>query len=737
MEIKKVLCKSVLSKSGLYDSKYSINPYRGCSNSCIYCLHPKMEILTDKGFLKISDIFNNKNNTKVITHNGNFQPILNRFRHDYNGNLITITPYCTGKKIKITPNHKILAIKRKDIKCAYSHYICYNNRKQSIRSFNGKYERFNCKLCKVKKLWKPILIPAEELIKGDFISIPISKESKDIKIILISNMLQDIKIWHNVGKGRKLSKEKIYRIFYFKKKKVSQMEISKRLNISRSTVYGYLSGKRNKSIGYTSHLLVEGNYVRFKGGKHKIPNLIKINNDFLRFVGYYLAEGCVSKYKNRPNSYTLTISFHENEKNYIKDVQDISYRLFGIKPTVCKIKEDKSIHVCISNSIISLLFSKLFGCNSHSMRLPSSFLFLPLEKQKELLKGALRGDGTKVDEPRFTTTSGDLAQQFMYILTRMRIVPMLSYSSKRYGRPSYEIRASSKFKNSFIKLWGEGDNIKEGHFFASINDKHIFIPIRSISNEPYRGSVFNLSVSNDKTYTCNLVAVSNCYTPYVLREGRKWGSFVDVKTNAPEILEKEIRKNNSGNVLISSVTDPYQPLERKYEITKKILEKLKNTKLFVSILTKSSLVLRDIDLLKQLNCEVGLTITTLNDNVRKIFEPNASSVEDRLNALKQLKDCGIKTYIFFGPMLPYISDRNIEETLKKLAELKPEKIYFDKLNIKHPFQWSKIKAVLEENYADLADKWQSAISNEEYYKELKEKIERICKNLKLNYEFCY
>jgi len=242
------------------------------------------------------------------------------------------------------------------------------------------------------------------------------------------------------------------------------------------------------------------------------------------------------------------------------------------------------------------------------------------------------------------------------------------------------------------------------------------------SINPYRGC------SNSCIY---------CYAPYVLREGRKWGTFVDVKINAPEVLEKEIRKINSGNVLISSVTDPYQPLERKYEITKKILEKLKNTKLFVSILTKSSLVLRDIDLLKQLNCEVGLTITTLNDNVRKIFEPNASSVEDRLNALKQLKDSEIKTYIFFGPMLPYISDRNIEDTLKKLAELKPEKIYFDKLNIKHPFQWSKIKAVLEENYADLADKWQSAISNEEYYKELKEKIIEICKNLKLNYELCY
>ena len=242
------------------------------------------------------------------------------------------------------------------------------------------------------------------------------------------------------------------------------------------------------------------------------------------------------------------------------------------------------------------------------------------------------------------------------------------------------------------------------------------------SINPYRGC------SNSCVY---------CYAPYVLREGRKWGTFVDVKTNAPEILEKELRKINTGSVLLSSVTDPYQPMERKYEITRKILEKLKNTNLLVSILTKSSLVLRDLDLFKQMNCEVGLTITTLNDNVRKIFEPNASSVDERLNVLKKLKDEGIRTYIFFGPMLPFISDRNIEETLRKLTELKPEKIYFDKLNVKAPFQWNKMKAFLEENYADMSEKWEQVIADKKYYEDLKQKIEETCKDLNVKHEFCY
>ena len=252
-----------------------------------------------------------------------------------------------------------------------------------------------------------------------------------------------------------------------------------------------------------------------------------------------------------------------------------------------------------------------------------------------------------------------------------------------------------------------------------------------LSRSGLKDSKFSINPYRGCSHSCIY-----CYAPYILREGRKWGTFVDIKTNAPEVLEKELKKIESGTVLISSVTDPYQPLERKYEITRKILEKLKGKKLFISILTKSSLVLRDLDLLKQLNCEVGITITTLNDNIRKLFEPNASSVESRLDTLKKLKEVGIRTYIFFGPMLPFISDKNLEETLKLFSALGPEKIYFDKLNVKNPFQWKKIKTFLEENYVDLAEKWEKAISNN-YYKELKEKIIEICKNLSLNYEICY
>jgi DNA repair photolyase len=132
-----------------------------------------------------------------------------------------------------------------------------------------------------------------------------------------------------------------------------------------------------------------------------------------------------------------------------------------------------------------------------------------------------------------------------------------------------------------------------------------------------------------------------------------WGSFVDVKMNAPEVLRRQMRKAAKGNILISSVTDPYQPIEEKYKLTRQCLEILLQYQFPVDILTKSPLVLRDVDLIKEFEeIEVGITITTDDDAIKKIFEPYAPPVDARIHALKTLHGNGVKTYAFIGPLLP-------------------------------------------------------------------------------------
>ena len=147
-----------------------------------------------------------------------------------------------------------------------------------------------------------------------------------------------------------------------------------------------------------------------------------------------------------------------------------------------------------------------------------------------------------------------------------------------------------------------------------------------------------------------------CYATFMKKytgHTEAWGSFVDVKINAPEILQKQLKRARMGRVMISSVTDAYQPIESKYKLTRQCLEILLQSQFPVDILTKSPLVLRDIDLIKKFkDIEVGITITTHDEKISRVFEPNAPSIIARIRTLKTLHDSRIKTYAFIGPVLP-------------------------------------------------------------------------------------
>lgn len=151
-------------------------------------------------------------------------------------------------------------------------------------------------------------------------------------------------------------------------------------------------------------------------------------------------------------------------------------------------------------------------------------------------------------------------------------------------------------------------------------------------------------------------ACSYCYARYMKKfTGHKepWGTFVDVKVNAAELLEKEICKKKPATVWISGVCDPYQPLEEKYRLTRQCLEILIRENWPVVIQTRSPLVLRDIELLKRAtSLEVGFSIPTADDAIRELFEPAAPPLSERLKALTELHDSGIRTYAMIAPLLP-------------------------------------------------------------------------------------
>lgn len=148
-----------------------------------------------------------------------------------------------------------------------------------------------------------------------------------------------------------------------------------------------------------------------------------------------------------------------------------------------------------------------------------------------------------------------------------------------------------------------------------------------------------------------------CYARFMKRTTghlEPWGEFVDVKINSPELLQKEIKKKRPAGVWISGVCDAYQPMEAKYELTRKCLEILVENNWPVTIQTKSPLVLRDKELLRNARgMEVGLTVTTADDNMRHLFEPNAPPINGRIKALDELHQAGIKTFAMIAPVLPH------------------------------------------------------------------------------------
>ncbi len=147
-----------------------------------------------------------------------------------------------------------------------------------------------------------------------------------------------------------------------------------------------------------------------------------------------------------------------------------------------------------------------------------------------------------------------------------------------------------------------------------------------------------------------------CYARFMKKftgHREPWGEFVDVKINAAELLQSEIRKKKRGRVWISGVCDPYQPLESKYRLTGKCLELLANDSWPVTIQTRSPLVLRDMDIIKKaIDIEVGLSVTTSDDEIRRLFEPGAPSIHERLHTLDQLHRSGVRTFAMIAPALP-------------------------------------------------------------------------------------
>lgn len=190
----------------------------------------------------------------------------------------------------------------------------------------------------------------------------------------------------------------------------------------------------------------------------------------------------------------------------------------------------------------------------------------------------------------------------------------------------------------------------------------------------------------------------------------RWGEVVYVKVNLISVLGREVRRLRPGIVGVSTITDPYQPIESKYKLTRRAVELLLRSGFRVSIQTKSALVVRDIDILTRYvdSVDVGFTITTMREGYR-LIEPRAAHPAARAATLRRLSRLGIRTWIFLGPIIPGVNDKRADyEPVIRLAAETGSEVTIDRFRPR-PMAASLMRTRLGEVALPSRDWWMSIV----------------------------
>ena len=228
-----------------------------------------------------------------------------------------------------------------------------------------------------------------------------------------------------------------------------------------------------------------------------------------------------------------------------------------------------------------------------------------------------------------------------------------------------------------------------------------------------------------------------CYAEFMKRftnhPNEEWGDFLDIKRSE---FKFDLKKYENSSILFGSVTDAYNPYEKKYEISRNILKCFLESNAKIDILTKSKLVLRDLDIITKIkNIRIGISLNTLDDQFRKIIEPYASSIENRIDVLKQLKKNNISNYLFMSPIFPGITEfKQIIEKTKEFVDL----YCFENLNLRATYK-PRVLKLIKEMYPDQVNLYDDIYNkkNASYWYELEQEIINYCEENKIKYKIYF
>ena len=292
------------------------------------------------------------------------------------------------------------------------------------------------------------------------------------------------------------------------------------------------------------------------------------------------------------------------------------------------------------------------------------------------------------------------------------------------------------------RLAAEGESLRQGH-----RVEYFTLPVRSLLNRcsadrmpftwtinPYRGCEF---------------ACKYCYARYThefmeMRDGLDFEQKIFVKQHAAEMLRGELRQVQPGEAIaIGTATDPYQPAERRFEVTRAILEEFaKHRGHEIGIVTKSNLVLRDTELLQQISqgnkLFVNLTITTLRVDLARLLEPRAPRPDLRLEVVRVLNQAGIDAGVICAPVLPDITDssRDLEALVRATAEAGGKYIFANALFLK-PCSAAIFLPFLEKEFPQLVGSYRQRYKERAFLSSsYRKRLSQLMSQLRRKYGIC-
>ena len=473
-------------------SDICVIPTKACEGLSLSCMPAGTEIVTENG--KVKKIEGIVVGDSVLTHTGQYQKVTETMSRSADRLYKIRVAGGFGTTIEMTGEHPVLTFKPPKHK-------------------NGWACRPNCKNHPTRsKYWEnatPEWVNASELERGDVVVFPKVKIDawEEVTIDLVDFIIgddwifDDANVWHRYSNS---------------KRNVKAKEVAELLGVSMGTVYHAIEPSQKPSFRWDVEKTKVGKVIKYleEAGielTNKFPRYIKMGKDFMRLLGYYIAEG----YSKEG---VVGFCFHTKEREYHADVINLMGKYFKAESNLSFDGNKAKIIFC--GKVIEEVFAGLVGYGARNKKLPEGIMNAPDDHVVELLKGMWRGDGHIRSEynakglASYVSASRDLLQQTHILLTRFGIYGTTKIRYHEGNRTTWALNISGLAAYKLIKLldfkieYAKRERASHQQYFE--HGGYFCGVIESVETQDFCGTVYNIEVENDNSYIANGIAVHNC-----------------------------------------------------------------------------------------------------------------------------------------------------------------------------------------------------------------------------------